>query len=240
MGELRYGAERVVEVDDRLLAHLAPVIMNKLARGEPFPLTLEDRHRSETFWITERAHVEIVYAEPASTGLNQRWIHESPQLRSPAQVFGQRRSRNQTPNGPVVRGFRTGRTDGRRHREASSRGAFKRDTGPSCHSGGGQLRRQAACAVTGERHFHRHGRTLRRLEVPLSVIAPTTPAARRTAEAVTRAARYPSTRSGAVHTLSPVVAAAMLARTDRPRAPPICWAEFSSAEAIPAFSESTL
>ncbi|MDR5699228.1 DUF7882 family protein [Agromyces aerolatus] len=76
MGELRYGAGRVVEVDDRLLAHLEPVIMNKLARGEPFPLTLEDGDGSETFWITERAHVEIVYAEPASPALNQRWIHE--------------------------------------------------------------------------------------------------------------------------------------------------------------------
>ncbi|WP_432747944.1 hypothetical protein [Microbacterium oxydans] len=53
MGQLSYaGDSQIVEVDDRVLAHLRLVTVTKLRRGESFPLTLRTAGAAtETLWM---------------------------------------------------------------------------------------------------------------------------------------------------------------------------------------------
>jgi hypothetical protein len=76
MGLLRLGARRAIQIDDRLLAHLEPIIVGKLARGDAFPLVLENGQGSETFWITEQATLFFEFDETAPIQLNEAWLAE--------------------------------------------------------------------------------------------------------------------------------------------------------------------
>ncbi|MDF2506620.1 MAG: hypothetical protein K0Q52_479 [Microbacterium sp.] len=53
MGQLSYASDsQIVEVDDRVLAHLRLVTVTKLRRGESFPLTLRTSGgMTETLWM---------------------------------------------------------------------------------------------------------------------------------------------------------------------------------------------
>lgn len=79
MGRLLYGSEAyAIEIDDRVLAHLQTVIINKLRRGERFVLTLGPEesasHRVETIWLHGGMALRFEIAANAARDLNRQWL----------------------------------------------------------------------------------------------------------------------------------------------------------------------
>ncbi len=76
MGVLIYNRGDPIEIDDRALAHLQVVIIDKLRRGEHFALTLEDGRRVLTSWISPRTPIEFVYRGNRKPSLNHAWLED--------------------------------------------------------------------------------------------------------------------------------------------------------------------
>ena len=76
MGVLIYNRGDPIEIDDRALAHLKVVIIDKLRRGEHFALTLEDDRRVLTSWISPRTAIEFIYRGNRRPSLNHAWLEE--------------------------------------------------------------------------------------------------------------------------------------------------------------------
>ncbi|UIP58272.1 DUF7882 family protein [Agromyces marinus] len=81
MGKLIYGASsREFDIDDRALAHLRVVIINKLRRSESFALTLEhgvDRGSGRTtLWLHESIPLQFVFSGNRRPALNRFWVEE--------------------------------------------------------------------------------------------------------------------------------------------------------------------
>ena len=76
MGVLIYDRGDPIEVDDRALAHLKVVIIDKLRRGEHFALTLTDDRRVLTSWISPRTPIEFVYRGNRRPSLNHAWLED--------------------------------------------------------------------------------------------------------------------------------------------------------------------
>src|SRR4029078_13353884 len=62
MGRFVYDRDATVEMDDRTLAHLQVVIINKLRRQESFALTLRDDQRTLSVWVCPQTAVQFVYS----------------------------------------------------------------------------------------------------------------------------------------------------------------------------------
>ena len=79
MGTLFYGdARRAIEIEDRALAHLKLVIINKLRRSEPFafswvtsPELGAGRH---TVWVHPAIALEFRFEDSTPPALNRDWI----------------------------------------------------------------------------------------------------------------------------------------------------------------------
>ncbi|WP_350348306.1 ATP-dependent DNA ligase [Agromyces sp. G08B096] len=65
---------RDIEVDDRVLAHLQVVIVDKLRRRESFPLTLDDDGRSVTMWLAPATALQFVFHGNRVPKLNRNWL----------------------------------------------------------------------------------------------------------------------------------------------------------------------
>ena len=76
MGVLIYNRGDPIEIDDRALAHLQVVIIDKLRRGEHFALTLEDDRRVLTSWISPRTAIEFIYRGNRKPSLNHAWLED--------------------------------------------------------------------------------------------------------------------------------------------------------------------
>ena len=76
MGSLIYGRGGPIELDDRVLAHLQVVIIDKLRRGEHFALTLNDGPHLLTWWISPRSGIEFVYRGNRRPALNHDWLEQ--------------------------------------------------------------------------------------------------------------------------------------------------------------------
>jgi hypothetical protein len=79
MGKLLYNSgEFPFEMDDRVLAHLRVVFMNKLRRGEPFMFQLPDPNRigTRSLWITAAVSVTFQFSGGHSPAIDMRWIDE--------------------------------------------------------------------------------------------------------------------------------------------------------------------
>ncbi len=76
MGSLVYDDDRVAEFDDRTLAHLQVVIVNKLRRQESFPFTWTDDHRTVTVWVNPNTPLEFIFHGNRRPQLNREWIEE--------------------------------------------------------------------------------------------------------------------------------------------------------------------
>jgi len=76
MGSLVYDDDRVAEFDDRTLAHLQAVIVNKLRRQESFPFTWADERRTVTVWVSPNTPLEFVFDDRRRPQLNRAWIEE--------------------------------------------------------------------------------------------------------------------------------------------------------------------
>ncbi len=76
MGSLVYDDDRVAEFDDRTLAHLEVVIVNKLRRQESFPFTWTDETRTVTVWVSPNTPLEFNFAGNRRPQLNREWVEE--------------------------------------------------------------------------------------------------------------------------------------------------------------------
>lgn len=77
VGRLVYGSGRQpFELDDRVLAHLRVVLMNKLRRNEPFFLHLDDRSGVTSLWIHAAMPLVFHFYGSRSPALDRGWIDE--------------------------------------------------------------------------------------------------------------------------------------------------------------------
>ncbi|MCU1425077.1 MAG: hypothetical protein JWM51_1368 [Microbacteriaceae bacterium] len=77
MGRLLYES-RVIEIEDRLLAHLKIVIIGKLRRGECFSLNWAHSETNEggrsTLWIHPYLALEFEFATNVPADINRTWL----------------------------------------------------------------------------------------------------------------------------------------------------------------------
>jgi hypothetical protein len=79
VGKLLYNSgEFPFDVDDRALAHLRIVFMNKLRRGEPFMFQVPDPHRigSRSLWIHPAVPVSFHFSGSRMPAIDLQWIDE--------------------------------------------------------------------------------------------------------------------------------------------------------------------
>ena len=76
MGSLLYEADHAAEFDDRTLAHLQAIIVNKLRRRESFAFTWSDDRRSMTIWLSQNTPVAFVYHGNRRPRLNRAWLED--------------------------------------------------------------------------------------------------------------------------------------------------------------------
>lgn len=79
MGYLVYNGERLdLQVDDRVLAHLQIVIINKLRRGDSFALSWKDSQESgdgrSTIWIAPTISLHFKFAGGRMPDINAAWV----------------------------------------------------------------------------------------------------------------------------------------------------------------------
>ena len=77
MGTFTYGPpSNSFELDDRSLAHIRIVVMNKLRRSEPFmfDLTMEDGGGHRAFWIHESVPLQFRISDTDRVRINRLWI----------------------------------------------------------------------------------------------------------------------------------------------------------------------
>ncbi|WP_159602759.1 DUF7882 family protein [Agromyces humi] len=74
MGYFVYDISREIEIDDRTLAHLQVVMIDKLRRNESFALNLRDGNSLVSAWISPRSAVQFVYAGNRRPTLNRGWL----------------------------------------------------------------------------------------------------------------------------------------------------------------------
>jgi hypothetical protein len=76
MGQFFYDNSRAIEVDDRTLAHLQVVIIDKLRRGECFSLSLSDGKRLAMMLVSPFTPLQFVYEGTRPVRLNRLWVEE--------------------------------------------------------------------------------------------------------------------------------------------------------------------
>ncbi|GAA1940139.1 ATP-dependent DNA ligase [Agromyces allii] len=76
MGTLVYNGNGSIPIDDRLLAHLQVVIIDKLRRQEFFAFTWELGGRESTVWFGPSIALEFVYSGGRVPSLNRAWLHQ--------------------------------------------------------------------------------------------------------------------------------------------------------------------
>ena len=76
MGSLVYDDDHAAEFDDRTLAHLQAIIVNKLRRLESFPFTWHDDRRAMTIWISPMTPLAFIFQGNRRPALNRAWLEE--------------------------------------------------------------------------------------------------------------------------------------------------------------------
>jgi hypothetical protein len=81
VGTLFYGDARFpIPVDDRALAHLKVVIVNKLRRGESFTFSWvksrSEGHGRSTVWLSPQLALHFEFEGSKAPTLNRRWLEE--------------------------------------------------------------------------------------------------------------------------------------------------------------------
>jgi hypothetical protein len=74
VGMLVYNGRMTLSVDDRVLAHLQVVVINKLRRRESFTFTWDDGSQEAVCWIGPSIPLEFVYAGNRRPLLNREWL----------------------------------------------------------------------------------------------------------------------------------------------------------------------
>jgi hypothetical protein len=79
VGQLLYDAgSQSFDIEDRALAHLRVVFMNKLRRGEPFLFHVPDPHGMGTrsLWIHPAVSLVFSFYGSRSPALNREWLDQ--------------------------------------------------------------------------------------------------------------------------------------------------------------------
>jgi len=79
VGKFIYGAAtNSFEIDDRALAHVRVVIMNKLRRSESFMfnLAMGDASGHRSFWLSPAVPIQFQFYGSRSPRLNRTWVEE--------------------------------------------------------------------------------------------------------------------------------------------------------------------
>ena len=76
MGTIIYDANPLVEIEDRTLAHLQVVIINKLRRRESFSFSFENKDRLISVWVNPTTPLAFVYGGNRRPTLNRLWIEK--------------------------------------------------------------------------------------------------------------------------------------------------------------------
>ena len=76
MGFVVYDRSKVAELDDRTLAHLQAVIVDKLRRMESFSWILGDEQKEVVMWISPSTPLEFVYVGNRQPALNRAWLEQ--------------------------------------------------------------------------------------------------------------------------------------------------------------------
>ena len=79
MGRFLYGATATsVELDDRTLAHLRIVVMNKLRRGEPFMFDTKmgEGEGRRSFWLHPAVPLQFHFSGGRAPRLNRAWLDD--------------------------------------------------------------------------------------------------------------------------------------------------------------------
>jgi hypothetical protein len=74
MGFLVYDQTRSIAVEDRVLAHLQIVIVDKLRRHENFGLNLRVENHLVTMWVTCSTPLQFVYEGSRQARINYPWV----------------------------------------------------------------------------------------------------------------------------------------------------------------------
>jgi hypothetical protein len=79
VGKFIYGtAGNSFDIEDRTLAHLRIVIMNKLRRSESFmfDLAMSDGSGSRSFWINSAVPIQFQFFGSRTPRINRAWVEE--------------------------------------------------------------------------------------------------------------------------------------------------------------------
>ncbi|WP_396657222.1 ATP-dependent DNA ligase [Microbacterium sp.] len=85
MGRFIYDATaNSVEIDDRVLAHLRIVVMNKLRRGESFMFDIDigDGSGRRSFWLNPSVPLQFHFYGSRQPAINRAWVEELIQVAS--------------------------------------------------------------------------------------------------------------------------------------------------------------
>lgn len=85
MGRFIYDSmANSVDIDDRTLAHLRIVVMNKLRRSEPFMFDIEigDGSGRRTFWLHPSVPMQFHFFGSRNPRINRLWVEELMQVAS--------------------------------------------------------------------------------------------------------------------------------------------------------------
>jgi hypothetical protein len=74
MGSFQYDRCQAVEIEDRVLAHLQTVILDKLRRNESFAFDVYDSKHWVTVWVSQRTPLEFRYSGNRHPALNRDWL----------------------------------------------------------------------------------------------------------------------------------------------------------------------
>lgn len=74
VGMLVYNGRMTLTIDDRVLAHLQVVVINKLRRRESFTFTCEDGVQEAVCWMGPSIPLEFVYSGNRRPLLNREWL----------------------------------------------------------------------------------------------------------------------------------------------------------------------
>lgn len=74
MGLFIYDTQLEIELDDRTLAHLQIVIVDKFRRDERFAMSMRHEGRATTLWMSPQSPVQFVYAGNRRPSINHLWL----------------------------------------------------------------------------------------------------------------------------------------------------------------------
>ena len=74
MGFFVYDDVRAIRIDDRMLAHLQVVVIDKLRRQEKFVLNLHNGRGLVTMWLNAYTPMQFVYEGNRPPRINTAWI----------------------------------------------------------------------------------------------------------------------------------------------------------------------